>query len=119
MEGNESNSGEMKAEMEGSVKDERYGRFFPIKKIDWEATVLPNVLGSTVATQPKMCKNREAIVGQFFMFFIKFSLNIGKGTIIGNLLLVLLERECEKKCVCMRESFFFCSSYFPEYFPYP
>jgi len=43
MEGNESKSGEMKAEMEGSVKDERYGRFFPIKKIDWEATVLPNV----------------------------------------------------------------------------
>jgi len=37
-----------------------------------------------------MCKIGVAIVGQFLVFFIKFSLNIGKGTIIGNLLLGLL-----------------------------
>jgi hypothetical protein len=72
MEGNESNSGEMKAEMEGSVKDERYGRFFPIKKIDWEATVLPNVLGSTVATQPKCVKIGKLLWVNFLCFLSNF-----------------------------------------------
>jgi len=40
----------------GCVKGKRYGRFFSIKKIYWEATVLSNRLGSTVATQPKYVK---------------------------------------------------------------
>jgi len=46
---------EMKAEM-GLRERQRYDRFFSIKKFDWEATVLPNTLGSTVATQPKCVK---------------------------------------------------------------
>jgi hypothetical protein len=39
------------ASREGERESEK-GIFF-IKKIDWEATVLPNTLGSTVASQPK------------------------------------------------------------------
>jgi hypothetical protein len=40
------------ASREGERESERDGFFFN-KKSDWEAIVLPNVLGSIVATQPK------------------------------------------------------------------
>jgi hypothetical protein len=60
--------------------------------------VLPNTLGSTVATQPKNVKLGYLLWVNFWcFFFIKFSLNIGKGTNIGNLLLVLLYRASSRR----------------------
>jgi hypothetical protein len=46
---------ELKVEM-GMHEGERKRLIFFIKKTNWEATVLPNTLGSTVATQPKYVK---------------------------------------------------------------
>jgi hypothetical protein len=44
-------------------------KFFFNKKNDWEATVLPNTLGSTVATQPKHVNMGCLLWGSFCEFW--------------------------------------------------
>jgi hypothetical protein len=55
------------ASREGERKSQR--DIFFIKKIDWEATVLPNTFGSTVATQPKNVNLRYLLWGGFCEFW--------------------------------------------------
>jgi hypothetical protein len=55
-------------------EERREKLFYFIKIICWEATVLPNTLGSTVASQASSSKMRKLLWLVFCTFFFKFFL---------------------------------------------
>jgi hypothetical protein len=63
------------------MKGERNRLIFSIKKVIGKLQCYPIT---------KICKIRVSIVDQFLVFLMRFSLNIGKGTILGSLMGVLL-----------------------------
>jgi hypothetical protein len=75
--------------VEGERREEREMVFLFIKILGWESTITMYIYMVTVDPQGDHV-NRVSDEGYFLMFFMKFSLNIRKGTILRSLMGVLL-----------------------------
>jgi hypothetical protein len=84
--GKEKNSERRRRNVTEAVREER---IFMNIIMDWVSTVTPNVLGVIVDSHPNYLNIGHLLERFFFVFFMKFSLNIGKGTNIERLMGVL------------------------------